>query len=97
MRFARVSQNSKRRERIESLTGSKTEALAELRKFRALIDDVVGTLRRRLLLADEEEDEAKRLEMRKQIFKDQNEFMECMKQIRDKIKEINSDISKEAS
>ena len=82
---------------MESLTGSKTEALAEFRKFRAFIDETVGNLRRQLQLADEETDEAKALEMRKQIFKDQNEFMECIKQIRDKIKEINCDVSKEAS
>jgi len=82
---------------MESLTGSKTEAITELRKIRALIDENIGNLRRQLRLADEEEDEAKALEMRKQIFKDQNEFMECIKQIRGKIKEINSDASKEAS
>lgn len=82
---------------MESQIGLRTEELAELRKFRALIDDIVGNLRRQWQLADDETDEARRMEMKRQIFKDQNEFMECMKQIRDKIKEINSDISKEAS
>jgi|GEM_PF-2144554 len=82
---------------MESQIGLRTEELAELRKFRALIDDIVGNLRRQWQLADDETDEARRMEMKRQIFKDQNEFMECIKQIRGKIKEINSDISKEAS
>lgn len=82
---------------MESQIGLRTEELAELRKFRALIDDIVGNLRRQWQLADDETDEARRMEMKRQIFKDQNEFMECMKQIRDKIKEINSDVSKEVS
>jgi len=82
---------------MESQVGLRTEELAELRKFRALIDDIVGNLRRQWQLADDETDEARRMEMKRQIFKDQNEFMECIKQIRGKIKEINSDISKEAS
>jgi len=82
---------------MENQIGTRTKAIAEFRQFRALIDDVVGALRRRLRSADEEEDEAKRLKMRKQISKDQDEFMDCMKQIQDKIEEINSDASKEAS
>lgn len=82
---------------MENQNGTRTKAIAEFRQFRALIDDVVGALRRRLRSADEEEDKIKALEMRKQISKDQDEFKECMDYIQGKIKETNSDASKEAS
>jgi len=80
---------------MENQIGLRAEELAELRKFRALVDDVVGNLRRQWQLSDEEENETRRMEMKRQIFKNQDEFMECVRQTQDKIKEINSDISKE--
>jgi len=73
---------------MESRNGTKTEAIAELRKVRALIDEVVGNLRRQMQIVYEETDEAKRLKLRKQISKDQDEFMECMKQIQSIIREF---------
>ena len=73
---------------MESRIGTKTEAIIELRKISGLIDDVLGNQGRQLRLADEEENEAKALETRKRISKDQDEFMECMKHIRGKIHEL---------
>jgi len=80
---------------MENQIGLRAKELGELRKFRALVDDVVGNLRRLWQLSDEEENETRRMEMKRQIFKNQDEFMECVRQTQDKIKEINSDILKE--
>ena len=67
-------------------TGLRTEELSELRKLRALIDEVVGNLKRQWQLADEEEDEAKRMEMKRQVFEAQDELMECLKKIQNEIR-----------
>lgn len=66
--------------------GLRIEELSELRKFRALIDDVLGNLKRQWQLADEEEEESKRMEMKRQVFEAQDELMECLKKIRESIR-----------
>jgi len=76
---------------MESQAGLKTKAIAELRKFLALIDEREGVLKRLHQLANEEEDEEKRLKMKAQISDDADFLIQCVKNVRLAIEETLKD------